>query len=475
MKTRKDQLIDYGCILGAGLTLALRPFFLMFVVNRSVGPEAYGVLSQVFLSASFVVPLVTLRLSSTLTRFSAGSPGAEIARRIGGAIITTAVCTGAAGVGVALAPGIVAKIVFGSAAYVEFVGALVAYFAGKALVDIAGAYFAAMEKQRWTGVLDATGALGEAGLIGFSGASVGLVRAIGFAAAWSAALACLVMAFIFYRYGTLKPSWRDIREHHGFILWLLVSHVVFFGAGMGSRYVLAGVAGIRVVALYSAAWTVAQGVTLVTQANIATLLPGLSARWSARDIEGAAASVRFAYEVMFFVGLPTCVGAAVYGRVLVSVLTSRALVPSSAVIGCLAVTCLVQAVYMMTGYSSWQHGEFLFAVTTQLAGSVVNMGCSYLLIWKLGVWGAVVGGLVASIVMAVPMYRRSIRNYGTGISWPHVARCSVSALACGAILLGLREWSGLSGGWQVILGAIIGGAGYLGVAYRVGCIPWLVR
>lgn len=452
--------------------MVIRPFGLMYLVTRANGTAEYGVLTQVFLSSAFLVPIITFRMSSVLTRFVAGqNDDSKIVRSVNLALLVTISTAGLMMVFGSLGKAQAARFVFGNEEYAAMVIPMMAYVSSRAAFEIACTYFFIVQKQKIYGIMQTVWGLGEMVIIGFVCRGLPLGRAIEFSSLWALVLAGVLILRMFVKHGAWTPGWEFPSGTVRFIGWLLLSHVVFFWSGIGNRYALAGVSGMEMVGLYAAAWTIAQGVSLITQPNVTALLPAISSSWNGDDLDAAGSYVRLAYKILFYVGLPVVVGLSIYGTTAIELVTSRACEVPAIVISTLAFACLVQGVYQITVYSSWMRGEFASAVLIQALGVCINLGGTFLLVRTLGLLGAAVGVLGAATVMAACMYWRSLSIYRTGIDWVYVMRCSVSAGIMWLVVLLFRGVTGSHGLLALSGGAVLGAATYLASSSIFGVIP----
>ena len=470
MSGRGKYILDYVCVALAQMAFSLRSILVIPILLRNLGTEALGIWSQVIVTSMLLAPLLAARMPSLLTRFLSGNKdhktlssvflGAALMSAGLGAVVMTA--------GYLLRP-VMSFMVFGDRAFSDYVFLTLGYAAAQSVFLTALSYFLVVGKQRVYAPVNAAWGLGEMALVAVLSYGGSVHTVLLAAVIWQVFMALGLLAYMVHKHGISTPRLPMTREFWSFGGWLVLSHVLFFWAGFGSRYILAAVGGMEMVAVFVVASTVTQLIALVTNPNVTALLPSISAHWNANEQEQARPLVSLAYKLVFLLGMPIVFGLYAYGDAVTLLLAKKAFVMAPWVVPLLALSPFAYGIFRISAYAFWMQKKFHVAMAIQAVGMVGNVLLCVLLIGPLGTAGAVIGVVSAMLIMTSLMYVKSLRIFRIGIDWVHALRCVGSSAIMLAALLGLRKY--LGEGWRGLLaGGLVGMAIYMLACLALGAI-----
>lgn len=427
-------------------------FLLLPLLTKSISPEEYGAWSQVIVSASVLVPVVTLGLSTSVIKFF---PGKALQQRLSLAMAMLLTISGAyavlAGLMLWSAP-FVAQVALGDSEMFEYVQIIVLLLASEAGFDFLLAWLRSQGLMKRIAIyLLARGALRygvvllllhhtdltfTSVLLAFVLAQAGLIGL----------LYLLEMRFISGVRFILRDGVTDLGEVIGFSLPLVLISVFTLIQNFSDRFVLTQLLGLHDLAVYSAAASVMAICSIFYSVLGFTLFPILAGLWVRSDIQGCAAMVGRVLQVFLFFSLPVVLGITAISHILMPLLTTDAYRPGWAVFLLLGGAVIGLGFYQIVLYVPLLAGETSKLLKLTLSVAVLNLLLNLFLVPLLGLIGAAASAAASSAVLAAWCHGMVRRMLPIRIPWRHLVSIGVKAafsstfllLLCS--LLNVEEW-----------------------------------
>ena len=451
----RQYLSSYLLVGISSLASILRPLVLIPIVTRTLGKEAYGIWAQTVVTALFLAPVLTLRLMTALTRYLAGSTdGRDLSRcYLYGTVLVVVTSALTLGITWLVCPGI-AWFVFGDSSLVRYVWPGMAYACACSLATMVNSYYYTVGRQASYSLLNVLLSVGDC-LLMFWFAPAGQIETCIYAlAGWQVAVSVGTLGIIVRRHGWAWPAVSGFPGLWKYALWMLLSHWVFFAAGQGNRYVVVGLLGLELTAVYVIAVQVSHVLSLVSMPNQFVLMPMISAHWNTGRLELARPVIRMAYLVFALLGFPVMAAIQQLGEPLVALLSGKGYVASPVLLLLLTGAVLVMGFVDIFSMAFRMSRELARYQVIGLIAGFLNLGLPFLLIPTLGLVGVGISFFLAAGVMAVLTYRTSIRIFGIGMDWGRTAKAAGLGVLVYLALMPL-SWLALGSLSKLILGAAI--------------------
>jgi O-antigen/teichoic acid export membrane protein len=437
-------------LLYAGATLVERAlgFALLAVLTRLLKVEEFGVWAQTAAVCSMLMPVAVLGMPASVVRFfSAGLGSVERARWMGLLLAPSiAIVLAFAAIG-ALAPDLIAKAVYGDAKYLGYLGILLTLLTADIVFDLLVAFQRASGRMRRIAAALVTRGSLRIGILG-----LGLTWAqLSFAQAFFALAATqLVLTLLVYAAEARSanaaqaaaPLSATMSTLLAFAAPMLVTSVLASIHNYVDRLVLAHLAGIKAVAVYSAAGTVVSVVTIAYTVIGFTVFPLLSRVWTSQPRHVAAQIHSQAMAVYLYVAAPLVAWLTVSTNVILPIVATRDYLLSTQTIGLLCGAALTMGVYQVSAY--WllmlSRGKDMAYMTA--VALVANVTGSVWLVPIFGVTGAAASAFGVNLVLCVVALFRARSLGAARFPWRvGIRTCGMSlglAIVMAAFIANLR-------------------------------------
>jgi O-antigen/teichoic acid export membrane protein len=392
------RLVRDVVLVGAADVLkSLRILVVLPLLSKSLGIEAYGVWSQIKVSATFLGPLASLGMTSAVLRFLSGQDRMTSVREGFNSALWTAMC-GSLVLAVLLltSPTRVASLLFGEPDLSLFVVATGVYLILEVVDLLVMAYLRASRQMGFHVTTIAIELVGEAALVwilvsrrlDLAGVVFGIIG-------WKAAVVLSKLARTWYQIGIERPRASIVRQYLAFGIPLVLSGSTYLIVNYGDRYFVAFFMGIESLGLYAAAYAVGS-LTIVLPTTIDYVMyPAVAAEWNAGRLADATRHVNLMLRWLAVLLVPILAGLAVtVGPIMAAIATEE----SAAAAPVAFVVALGFAIFCVgiVGERLLVLADRPRTVTATYAIlAFVNIGLNMILIPRLGLMGAALATLVS--------------------------------------------------------------------------------
>jgi O-antigen/teichoic acid export membrane protein len=457
-------------LLYAGATLIERAlgFALLSVLTRLLKVEEFGIWAQTAAVCSMLMPFAVLGMPASVVRFfSAGLGSVERARWMGLLLaFSIAIVLAFSTIGV-LAPDLIAKAVYGDAKYLGYLAILLTLLAADVVFDLLVAFQRASGRMRRIAAALVTRGSLRIGILGLglTWAQLSFVQAFFALAATQLALTLLAYAGEARPANAAQavaPSSATMSTLLKFAAPMLVTSVLASIHNYADRLVLAHLAGIKAVAVYSAAGTVVSVVTIAHTVIGFTVFPLLSRVWTSQPREVAAQIHSRAMAVYLYVAAPLVAWLTVSTNIILPIIATQDYLLSTQTIGLLCGAALTMGVYQVSAY--WllmlSRGKDMAYMTAMAL--VANVTGSLWLVPIFGITGAAASAFGVNLVLCVVALVRARSLGAARFPWRVCTRtCGMSlglAMVMAAFIANLRPgvlaWLAASATLLAIYGAV---------------------
>jgi O-antigen/teichoic acid export membrane protein len=397
-------------LLYASATLIERAlgFALLSILTRLLKVEEFGVWAQTAAVCSMLMPFAVLGIPASVVRFfSAGLGPVERARWMGLLLAPSiAIVLAFAAIGL-LAPDLIAKAVYGDAKHLGYLGVLLTLLAADIVFDLLVAFQRASGRMRRIAAALVTRGSLRIGILG-----LGLTWAqLSFAQAFFAlAVTQLALTLLVYAgearsanatQAETAPSSATMSTLLGFAAPMLVTSVLASIHTYVDRLVLAHLAGIKAVAIYSAAGTLVSVVTIAHTVIGFTVFPLLSRVWTSQPREVAAQIHSQAMAVYLYLAAPLVAWLTVSTNVILPIVATQDYLLSKQTIALLCGAALTMGVYQVSAY--WllmlSRGKDMAYMTA--VALVANVTGSVWLVPTYGITGAATSAFGVNLLLCI--------------------------------------------------------------------------
>ncbi len=444
-----DTLIYGGAaILSRGLSLIVLPIY-----TRILSPADYGVLDMIFVIGSFATLLVALEINQALARFYADAESAEAKRRMASTTLWFTLAVFLVGFATTFAGAeALARWLLGSA---ELAGMLRIGLAG---IAANGLFYLTQTQMRY-GLMSTAFAvvslfyslamLGLGVALGY-GLDMGLAGVLWGQFAAAAAAAALALAVLRRSYGlTFDP--RLLRTMLAFSLPLVPSALATFFTFYSNRLILNDLEGLDAVGLFGVASRIAGAVGLLIIGLQSSLTPLIYAHYKEETTPAHLARIT---EWFIAAALLCCLGLGLYAWEILALFAEARYAGAAPLVLFLAPATLLGQMYIFfPGIAIAKRTKlqlYIFVVS-----AVATLVLNWLLIGWVGLTGAAIATLAASLLFLVLWVATSQRLYRLPMRWGRVAVATALFGAAAAAGVWIQGSGGAFATLFVAKGAII--------------------
>jgi O-antigen/teichoic acid export membrane protein len=367
-----------------------------------------------------------------------------------------------------LAPDLIAKAIYGDAKYLGYLGILLTLLAADIVFDLLVAFQRASGRMRRIAAALVTRGSLRIGIL-----SLGLTWAqLSFAQAFFAlAVTQLALTLLVYAgearstsvapAATTPPS-ATMSTLLGFAAPMLVTSVLVSIHTYVDRLVLAHLAGIKAVAVYSAAGTLVSIVTIAHTVIGFTVFPLLSQVWTSEPREVAAQIHSQAMAVYLYLAAPVVAWLTVSTNVILPIVATQDYLLSTQTIALLCGAALTMGVYQVSAY--WllmlSRGKDMAYMTA--VALVANVIGSVWLVPIFGVTGAAISAFAVNLLLCALALGKARSLGAARFPWRVCIRACCLSLGLAAVMAafianlrpGVLAWLVASATLLAIYGAV---------------------
>ncbi len=431
-ETGRKYVLDVVLVGVSQLLAGLKRFLALPLIVRALPVRDYGIWSQTLATANLATPLAMLRLDSACIRYLSGEEEIERVRRgffssLGLIVFDLLVLLAL----LSLMPERVSTAVFGPEVPAVYAFLLWLKLASAAIFEFLLSFFRLRQQNRTYSLLflinEIVGlALVVLLLLGFGSDLVPVLLALSLAElALGGAMATFVARRIGFR---LVPDWSLL----ALLLRLAIPLLPYMGVAWAihyvDRFVILHHLGIEPVAVYSAAYMIANLAHFVKVPINTVLLPLLSAHWA----RGETATVRRLTEQTLLhycmVSVPCLLVVVVGGAWLLPWLTGSEdfRVPAVLILA-IAVGVLLSGLDQLFRNILILHERTAWLFPALLPLAVLNLLLSLWWVPELGILGAALSTLVVMTLKAVVLYLLMRRLFVITVPWRELTKILAAA------------------------------------------------
>jgi len=402
--SHSDRVVsDVAVRILTQIVLRLSGLILLPLVSKTLGVTAYGIWSQLIITAALVVPVLDLRLGIACVRFLAGAPSEELRRDVLPMSLTVLASTlVVSGVAVLFAPQISAFL-FGDTGQSVYVWLLAGMILARTMfVFLRNFYRVTGQVKRYSGVE----LIASSASILLAGVSVlvwqTLIGAVVAFIAVETGLAVIVAVDIARQVGTPRGvRFSSLGRYLRYSIPLIPNTLLLWAINSSDRYVIAHLLDIKQVAVYSASYSLCHLSIFVLTPITFVLFPLLSRVWSEGRKEAVGMYVEQALRYYLLLALPSVGGLCVISSTALRLLASQEFVTSDLLILLIAVGFLLLGVYQITLFVLHLHRRTGILPVVFIVAAAINLGLNFLLIPRMGILGAAISTILAYLLQAV--------------------------------------------------------------------------
>jgi O-antigen/teichoic acid export membrane protein len=441
------RLIRDVVLVGAGDMLkSLRILVVLPLLAKSLGMDAYGVWSQIKVTAMFLGPVASLGMTTALLRFLSGEQRPAAVREGFSSALSVAVAGGVTIAGLLLiVPQRMALLLFGDARLAVFVVAAGLYLILDVIDLLVMAYLRASRQMVFHVAAIAIELVGEATLVWWMVSHrIGLVSVVFTIIGWKALIVASKLGWTWRQIGIGSPNAVTIRAYLAFGIPLVLSGLSYLVVNYGDRFMVSFFMGIEALGLYAAAYAVGS-LPIVLLATIDyVMFPAIAAEWNSGRTEEATRQVDVMLQGLVILLVPIVAGLAVLARPILATIATEAAGEAGPVALVVAIGFAVfyvgivgERVLILANYP-----RTVTAIYSALM--VVNAVLNLLLIPRWGLIGAATSTLLSFVLyssVTLTLARRHCRfHLPTSILWKSlVAGIAASAVAFPLAGIGLQR------------------------------------
>lgn len=459
-------LLRGGTLYGAAVLLdRLLGLLLLPVLARALDRHDFGAWSQTAVAAGMLMPLVGFAFSTAIVRSFSGDCGAAVRlryfARLGGVVLALYAL---AVLGLVLAAGPVAALVYGGPAGLPLLPALALLLATEVGVDFALAWLRSLGRMGLIAAITGLRSLLRYGLVLalVAGGAPPLAQWLTVYTGVQAGVMLAVLAtsaLLLRRTGAAAAAAAPpppLAELLRFCAPLVLLAVFTSLNAYLDRFLLVDGLGLDGLAVYSAAVSLCAIPGVFYSVLGFTLFPRLARRWNEGRRDEAAGLTDQSLQLFLFLSLPVALLMATGGSALLPLITTGEYRAAPAVFALLGLSVLAFGLYQITLYALLLDGRSHQVLALAVGAAVLNALLNLALVPRWGALGAAASAAVSNaalVAVAAHLARAAMpwRFPWRGL-WPIAWRAAVAALP-------LALWALAPGSWPLFAGALLLAAG----------------
>lgn len=457
----KKFVKDNGLTLIAQLIIAMKGLILLPIMTKLLGPDLYGIWSQVQATVSLLLPIAFLQLGFAMTRFLAAENDKN---RIGEGISSiSAMVFGFTALMVFLLlifAEPIALSVFGgvnSSIYVQITAFLLLF---TCLDNIIIEYFTAFRQMKRYSIFSIFQSIGDLVLI-----TILLIEGYGL---WVALLAMIVIRGIFLLFGFLvirpefnivKPNKELIKKFLIFSLPLLPFTIFIWIVNLSDRYLIAYFLNMKELGIYSAAYSIGIIIGYFWYPLSVTLLPTLTALLEDNKIDKLKLNLKYSFKYYLMFAIPSFFGLLVLSKSILLVLTSQEFLSGYYIIPLVALGTIFFNLNSINGTIFMLSEKTKAIAILYSLSAFFNIALNVILIPYMGILGAAISTLLSFMILLLSFSIIVIKNFKKfifSIEWMFILKSSIASAIMSIIIYFINPFELMN----IILTIIIGGIIY---------------
>lgn len=324
MHVYKKYAKNAGLATFANVVVRLKSFVLLPILTKTLGPELYGIFTQIFVTISLIAPFCTLRLGYAIIRFLGPEKSKDKISRGFYSISVFVLLIGAiASILLFVLSRYLASNFFGgvqAAYYIKISAILVVLFAVDQIII---EYFEAFQEMAKYAIFLTVQSFAEViftAYLVYSG--LGLLGAILSVLITRIIVTLLGYLWIKSRIGVSVPNFLLVKSYLPFCIPILPTIITYWFVNSGDRYIIGYFKGAYSVGVYSAAYNIGSILNFFYVPLSSILLPAISRAYEDNRMHELKNYLKYSYKILLMLSIPSFFALLVLSRPLLNIFTS---------------------------------------------------------------------------------------------------------------------------------------------------------
>jgi O-antigen/teichoic acid export membrane protein len=452
---------DLALVAGAQVAVAVMQFVRLPVLTRSLGPDAYGSWSLIWITIVLITPFAMLGLQAAMTRFLAAEQDHASIRD--GVLSSSVVVLGAAvffTVGLALSAGPISNYLLGKSIDIGIIQLSSTLVIAESLLGLATGYLRTFRQMRFYSAGIVIRQALELGLmVAFLRAGFDLTGLVIAVLVSDLILVLAVYALIVRQNGLSYPRYAHLGEWLRYGIYTVPSSAILWIIHSSDRYLLAWSLTDRDVGIYAASYTLANVVSMALSPVQAVLFPTLSQSFDQRDFTATKNYLAYTLKLLALISFPIAFGLWALAPGLLPLLTTSDYGMGAPAVAYISFGLIFYSLFQVSLYVLYLYKKTYLETILLSSAAVLNVVLNLILIPLMGIEGSALSTLIAFLVLAGVTTYITRRNLEFPLN-PVFIMKSISASAL--MWLALNAWKP-DDWWSVILAIAMGAILYFGL------------
>ncbi len=219
----------------------------------------------------------------------------------------------------------------------------------------------------------------------------------------------------------------------------------------------------RYAGYFNVSSTIARFPLIISMAVATSVLPATAEAMSLRDHDLLKVYIRQSYRYVSFVVIPLCVGTVVFASPIINLLFGDAYLPGVVALQILAAGMLFFTLYTISSSISQGLGKPRLPMYVLIAGTIMDLVLSLVLVPPYGINGAAVATTISSLFIMTTLMWNTLKLAKISLPMNEYGKIVIASLIMGAIFLPFPKTKLL-----LIIGLIVSPFIYLGALALIG-------
>lgn len=396
----KNFIKDNGFVGLAQILLRFKGLFFLPLIAKLLGVAHYGIWAQVGVTVGLLVPIATMGLGYTLTRYLPAETKETKRETFYACLIAGLLASFILSLMIFINSSSIANALFGGAQFSRIVSIISLLIPVGVLEFISLNFFRATSQFRKYAGLQLLSTSIEISLVviavltgfGIVGAVFGLFIAKLFSFICIFFLVCMQI-------GIKIPNFSKVTGYLKFGLPLIFSNLSYWAVQSADRYIIAILKGIESVGIYSASYSLSAVTVLALSPLVITLSPTIAKLWEQKQIAAMHEYIAKSVRYFLMIGIPSAFGLTVLSNDLLRLLSTPEIAKSSVNIVPFIVSGFIfygMTTFFVTGFFL-KKKTYLTAFVWAAAG-LMNLILNIFLIPVFGLAGAAFATLICFVL-----------------------------------------------------------------------------
>ena len=454
----KKYTQDIGLIAITQAVIALRGLIILPIITKTLSASGYGIWAQAIVTASLILPISSLLLSSALLRFLAAEKTRQKIRDGFFSVAISILCWSSfIALIMFLLADPIANTLFKDADATQIVKIIALIIPIQAVDAVCLDFFRTFRQMKTYSILRISKNIGEVGLIAYLVLSgFGVFGALIAVLAVGTFLDIIMLGMIASRVGIRWPSFSNVKAYLNFSLPLIPSSLSSWATSSSDRYVIGFFMGVAPIGVYSAGYHLGWLTTLFIGPFAVVLAVALSKLYDEERMGEVKTHLSYSLKYFLMLAIPSAFGLSVLAKPLLLTLATSEFVPmGSLVIPIVALSGLLFGVYVIFSHILWLTKRTKIVGILWGAAALLNLALNIIFVPRFGVLAAAATTLVSySLVAGITIFISSkhLRFDTHGV---FLLKSVVASLVMSVVIWQLNPVGWVNILWVIGLGALI--------------------